>query len=154
MVLASLVYISMSIYDSLPVSLIVVASFLSGIFGGFVSCIMAVMSYVSAVSSQESRGVRVAMLEAMTFCGGTIGPFIGGALLTATASHAAVFLVILALYVLVIAYVIFFVPSVKDDPQNRLQQVVRLTQFKNLLGVVVPKSITNLGLSLSWFLWV
>lgn len=73
------------------------------------------MSYISAVSSEESRSMRVAMLEAMTFCGGTVGPFIGGALLGATGSHAIVFLVIMAMYVLVILYVIFLVPSVKDD---------------------------------------
>ena len=115
MVLASIVYILMSMYDSIPVSMIVLASFLSGIFGGFVSCIMSVMSYISAVSSEESRSMRVAMLEAMTFCGGTVGPFIGGALLGATGSHAIVFLVIMAMYVLVILYVIFLVPSVKDD---------------------------------------
>lgn len=115
MVLASIVYILMSLYDSIPVSMIVLASFLSGIFGGFVSCIMSVMSYISAVTSEESRSLRVAMLEAMTFCGGTVGPFIGGALLGATQSHAAVFLVIMAFYVLVILYVIFLVPSVKDD---------------------------------------
>ena len=115
MVLASIVYILMSLYDSIPVSMIVLASFLSGIFGGFVSCIMAVMSYISAISSEESRSMRVAMLEAMTFCGGTIGPFIGGALKSATDSHAVVFLVIMAIYVLVIVYVIFCVPSVKDE---------------------------------------
>lgn len=113
MVLASIVYILMSLYDSLPVGCIVLASFLSGAFGGFVSCIMAVMSYVSAVSSEESRGMRVAMLEAMTFCGGTVGPFIGGAVLTATDSHAAVFTLILGLYVMVVIYVLFCVPSIK-----------------------------------------
>lgn len=113
MVLASIVYILMSVYESIPVSMIVLASFLSGIFGGFVSCIMAVMSYISAISSEESRSLRVNMLEAMTFVGGTIGPFIGGALLGATGSHAAVFLVILAFYVIVIAYVVLCVPSIK-----------------------------------------
>ena len=50
----------------------------------------------------------------MTFCGGTVGPFIGGALKSATDSHAVVFLVIMAIYVFVIIYVIFCVPSVKD----------------------------------------
>ncbi len=113
MVLACIVYILMSLYAAIPVGFIVLASFLSGIFGGFVSCIMAVMSYVSAVSSEESRGMRVAMLEAMTFCGGTVGPFLGGALLGATGSHAIVFTFILACYVLVVIYIIFCVPSIK-----------------------------------------
>ena len=126
MVLASIVYILMSLYDSIPVSMIVLASFFSGIFGGFVSCIMSVMSYISAVTSEESRSLRVAMLEAMTFCGGTVGPFIGGALLGATQSHAAVFLVIMAFYVLVILYVIFLVPSVKDD-RSADDQLLTLT---------------------------
>jgi len=114
MVLASIVYILMSLYDSLPIALIILASFLSGIFGGFVSCIMAVMSYISSISSPESRSMRVAILEGMTFLGGTVGPFIGGSILTATNSHAAVFLVILSCYVMVIIYVVFCVRSVKD----------------------------------------
>lgn len=125
MVLASIVYLLMSVYESIPVSMIVLASFLSGIFGGFVSCIMAVMSYIAAISSEESRSLRVNMLEAMTFVGGTIGPFIGGALLGATGSHAAVFLVILAFYVIVIAYVVICVPSIR--PTSSVQGDLALT---------------------------
>jgi len=114
MILASVVYILLSVYESFPISLIILASFLSGIFGGFVSCIMAVMSYISSISSQESRSMRVALLEAMTFVGGTIGPFIGGAILTATDSHSAVFLVILCCHVINIVYIMFCIPSVKN----------------------------------------
>ncbi|KDR19802.1 Proton-coupled folate transporter [Zootermopsis nevadensis] len=76
--LSALVYIWMSLCNlSGPVWPILVASGISGIFGGFVSCIMAVTSYVSSISSQHSRTARVTVLEAMTFIGGTIGPFAG-----------------------------------------------------------------------------
>ena len=114
MILASIVYILQSTYESVPISLIILANFLSGIFGGFVSCIMAVMSYISSISSQESRSMRVALLEAMTFLGGTVGPFIGGAILTATDSHSAVFLVILFCHTVNIIYIAFCIPSVKN----------------------------------------
>jgi PCFT/HCP family folate transporter-like MFS transporter 1/3 len=94
-----------------PVWPVLVASGTSGIFGGFASCIMAVTSYVSSISSQHSRTVRVALLEAMSFIGGTIGPFAGGGLLSVS-SHAVVFGCIAILHVLVIAYVLLFVREV------------------------------------------
>ena len=149
MVLATVVYILMSLYDSIPVSMIVVASFLSGIFGGFVSCIMTVMSYISAVSSEESRSMRVSLLEAMTYLGGTIGPFLGGAILHATESHSVVFLVILAFYVLVIIYVTFCVPSVRPtcstrNPLSRnCSHLFNCQHFKSSLQTCFTKRANN-----------
>ncbi|XP_021919183.1 proton-coupled folate transporter-like isoform X2 [Zootermopsis nevadensis] len=110
--LSALVYIWMSLCNlSGPVWPILVASGISGIFGGFVSCIMAVTSYVSSISSQHSRTARVTVLEAMTFIGGTIGPFAGGGLLSVS-SHAAVFGCIFIFHLIVIAYVLLFVREV------------------------------------------
>lgn len=110
--LSTLVFIWMSLYNlSGPVWPIVIAGGISGIFGGFVSCIMAVTSYVSSISSQGSRTARVALLEAMSFIGGTFGPFAGGGLLSVS-SHAVVFGCISMLYLLIIAYVLLCVHDV------------------------------------------
>jgi hypothetical protein len=53
----------------------------------------------------------VALLEAMSFIGGTIGPFAGGGLLSVS-SHTVVFGCISILHMLIIAYVLFFVREV------------------------------------------
>ena len=128
MVVACVVYILLAVYDSVPVSLIVVASFVSGICGGFVSVIMGVMSYISAVSDEKSRTMRVALVESMTFLGGTIGPFLGGVIYNKTQSHAAVFYAILACYVATIFYVYFAVSSVRPSSHNNYRQLLTCNQ--------------------------
>nr|CAD7401722.1 unnamed protein product [Timema poppensis] len=64
-----------------PVWPILIPSAISGVFGGFVSCIMAVNSYVSNISTETSRTSRVSKLESMSYLGGAIGPFFGGLIL-------------------------------------------------------------------------
>ena len=110
--LSTFIYIWMSLYNlSGPIWPIIIASGISGIFGGFVSCIMAVTSYVSSISSQGSRTARVALLEAMSFVGGTIGPFAGGGLLSVS-NHAVVFSCISVFHMIVIVYVLLCVREV------------------------------------------
>lgn len=96
-----------------PVWLIVVASFFSGLFGGFVSCSMAVVSYISSISSDGTRTARVSLLEAMSFVGGTIGPFIGGAI-QKTSGHVSVFIAIIICHLLLILYVFIYIDEKKD----------------------------------------
>ena len=111
-IISSVIYIWMSLYNLTgPVWPIVIASAVSGIFGGFVSCIMAVMSYITNISSEANRTTRVTLLEAMSFLGGTIGPFVGAGLLSVS-NHATVFGCILGCHVLLIVYVLLCVPQV------------------------------------------
>jgi len=107
----------MSTYPEVPIDYIILASIISGLFGGFVSCIMAVVSYVTTISTAELRTMRVGLLESMTFVGGTIGPFIGGAIFRASNSHTFVFLAILCCHSLICFYVIFLIPEV-SPPQS------------------------------------
>jgi len=110
--IGSLVYVWMSLYNlSSPVWPLVIASGISGIFGGYVSCIMAVTSYLSSVPSEGSRTVQVALLEAMSFIGGTVGPFAGGGVFSIS-SHAIVFVCISISHLLVIEYVLLCVHEV------------------------------------------
>ncbi|OXA64618.1 Proton-coupled folate transporter [Folsomia candida] len=87
---------------------------LGGLFGGFVSCIMSCMSYVSSISSEENRTVRISRLEAMIFLGGTVGPFLSGSLLEHI-GHGFSFVFMLICYALAFLYAIFFVKEVHGD---------------------------------------
>lgn len=121
-VLACVVYIVLAFQPHLRIEWIFFASFLSGIFGGFVSCIMSCMSYVSAISSEENRTVRISRLEAMIFLGGTIGPFLSGSLLEYI-GHGFSFVFMLTCYALAFLYAIFFVKEVKEeDGRNHIVQ--------------------------------
>ena len=148
MLLAVVVYIFMAVYEELPVWMIVISSFLSGIFGGFVSVISGVTTYISAVSTPESRTMRVALMEVGSFLGGFLGPFIGGGIYQATKSHAAVFFFILACYVMVIIYIIAFVPSVRSSTSrglcsNDYRRLFSLHQIKASVVTVIRQRPDN-----------
>ncbi|CAG7828121.1 unnamed protein product [Allacma fusca] len=110
-VLSCLVYIFISFKSDAPVAWILFASAVSGFSGGFVSCIMSCMTYVASVSSEENRTVRISRLEAMTFLGGTIGPFISGSMLEIT-GHGYAFFFMMICYALACLYAVFVVRDV------------------------------------------
>jgi MFS family permease len=116
-ILACCVYIVLSFQHEAPVGWICLASFLSGLSGGFVSCIMSCMTYVAAISSQENRTVRISRLEAMIFLGGTVGPFLSGSMLQIT-GHGYAFLFMLIAYAVAFFYAIFFVNEVNENSIN------------------------------------
>jgi PCFT/HCP family folate transporter-like MFS transporter 1/3 len=69
-VLAGLAYMAVAYWPSdVPVETIIVSSVLSGLFGGFVATVMAVMSYMASITDPETRTMRVSILESMTFLG-------------------------------------------------------------------------------------
>ncbi|XP_069997744.1 proton-coupled folate transporter [Penaeus vannamei] len=117
---ASLLYIIMSVHlYQTPVSLVLLASFLTGLCGGFTSCILTCMSYVAQVSSFRTRTVRVGILESMIFMGGTIGPLLGGWVQEA-GGRPATFTVIMACHAAIVIYIILCVRNIppRHPPQG------------------------------------
>ncbi|XP_076067360.1 proton-coupled folate transporter-like [Oratosquilla oratoria] len=123
-IFSSLVYIIMSVYLShVPVAYVILASVISGTFGGFAACIMTCMSYIAQVSSMRARTMRVGVIESMVFVGGTMGPFMGGWLQDA-GGRQVVFTVILALHAANVIYIIFVVKNIqpRHPPQTKWWQ--------------------------------
>ncbi|XP_071541507.1 proton-coupled folate transporter-like [Panulirus ornatus] len=117
---ASLLYIVMSVQQyQIPVSLILLGSFLTGICGGFTSCIMTCMSYVTQASSFHTRTVRVGILESMIFLGGTVGPMVGG-WVQKISGRATTFTLIMTCHAAVVFYIIVFVRNIppRHPPQD------------------------------------
>jgi len=133
-ILACMVYTVLSFRQETPVGWICLASFLSGLSGGFVSCIMSCMTYVAAVSSQENRTVRISRLEAMIFLGGTVGPFLSGSMLQIT-GHGYAFLYMMAAYAVAFFYAIIFVKEVHDGSHDT----------RNPRNLVSPPVITTIS---------
>lgn len=118
-VFGSLVYIIMSTFQNAPISLIILSSFLSGVLGGFVSCIMSVMAYISAITEKQERTVRIGVLESMSFLGGTFGPFLGS-LLMRVGGHSYVFLTILTVNCFIIIYVIAVLDELQEEKLEQM----------------------------------
>ena len=57
-ILATIVYIVVSTTPSVHVAWVCLASFLSGMFGGFTSVIASCFAYISASSSQDTRWAK------------------------------------------------------------------------------------------------
>lgn len=113
-VCACLVYIVISVIEDTSVGWICLASLLSGLTGGFVTCISSCMTYVASVTTEENRTVRISRLEAMTFFGGTVGPFISGSILPIT-GHAYAFFYMMLCYAFAFLYAILFVKDINKD---------------------------------------
>nr|CAD7201573.1 unnamed protein product [Timema douglasi] len=108
-----------------PVWPILIPSAISGVFGGFVSCIMAVNSYVSNISTETSRTSRVSKLESMSYLGGAIGPFFGGLILESY-GHTAVFIAITICQSLILIYVFAIVPEVSPQETQLTEKLCEM----------------------------
>ena len=98
---------------------------MSGASGGFASCIVATVSYVAAAVGPSARTGRVALIEAMTFAGGAVGPLLAGFLLPLT-SHAAVFTLIAMLNLMAVSYALLFLSSGTTHRYVRVQCLQKL----------------------------
>lgn len=97
-------------FFSLDVNYILIGVCISGFFGGFATTLLGVFSYISDITDKSQRTMRVAVLESMTFMGGTVGNLIGGVLVEHGGFMVA-FGLCLGLNVLIITYVSFILPE-------------------------------------------
>lgn len=136
-VFASFVYIVLSVkLTEAPVSLVLLASVITGCGGGFSSCIMTCMSYVAQVSSAQTRTVHVGILESMIYIGGTLGPMLGGWIQQAW-GRSATFTIIMALHALIIIYIVIFVRNIRPRRPAEASWVKSGCTFHHLRRSVV-----------------
>ncbi|XP_043233845.1 proton-coupled folate transporter-like isoform X3 [Amphibalanus amphitrite] len=139
-VLAALVYMAMSAYDSVPVGFNVLANLLAGLLGGFSSMIMCCMSYLSAVTVTRQRTTRVSVLESMSFLGGFIGPFVGSAIFEG-AGRTWNFTALVIVNSAIVLYVVIRVPEVPPPRQppaggSACQKLARVFSLRYLWDAV------------------
>lgn len=102
-VLSSINYLVNAAVFDLPVGYILIGPLISGLFGGWITCVMASFSYLSDISQQEWRTVRIAIGESMISASIAISYFSGGVILDKT-SFVFVMGLALSMYVIVIIY--------------------------------------------------
>lgn len=114
-IISNITNVAVSVYMETDVSYILIGQFFGGLLGGGIGLTMSVMSYVSVISSLESRTMRIGFLTAMLSAGATVGPFLGGYMLEAT-NHAYVFLFLLSVNVLTLIYILIRIKNVVPAP--------------------------------------
>ena len=103
-------YILNAYFLSASIGFMVIGAIVSALFGNFAAILSATFSYIADVSTESSRTKRVTILESMIYLGGVVGNLAGGWLLQES-GFIAVFILILAMYVLQMIYWIFIKES-------------------------------------------
>ncbi|KAK6183630.1 hypothetical protein SNE40_011067 [Patella caerulea] len=103
-----------SVYIDLDASYLLIGSIISGCGGSFTAMMMVIYSYITNISADESKTVRVSFVEAMIFLAGTIGVFCSG-LMVDRLGFVFTFSFTTGLFVVLILYVLIWLPDVKSD---------------------------------------
>ena len=74
-------YIIQSVHMEYHVGYILIGRMISGIFGGWIGCCLASFSYLSAVTSPDTRTVRISLAEGCISISISISFFISGVIL-------------------------------------------------------------------------
>ena len=104
----ALVYIVTALNPSWPVEVLYAATVAVDITGTWVVFNMAVYSYISDVTSTNTRTKRMGILDAVWYLGGPIGTLLGGWLYR-TFGYVAVFATSAVMWLICLIYVIAFV---------------------------------------------
>ena len=104
----ALVYIVTALNTSWPVEVLYAATVAVDITGTWIVFNMAVYSYISDVTSTNTRTKRMGLLDAVWYLGGPIGTLLGGWLYR-TFGYVAVFATSAVMWLICLIYVIAFV---------------------------------------------
>ena len=116
----------------LPLWYLFISAFLCG-FGGFLSTmLLGCFAYISDTTSPETRRFRITVLEMCLLIPGIFSP-LGIGKLIETIGYMYSFVITLVGQVIVVIYVIFFVPeTVQKDTSAKFFNLTRMKQFKEL----------------------
>ena len=123
-----------SYYSHWDVSAIFVGVIISGFFGNYATILMAVFAYISDVSIESSRTLRVSLLEAMVFLGGAMGEIVGG-LLVDNAGFFIAFSLACGIHAFNLLYVVFILQE-SYKPSEKLDLRKAIFNCKNLSNSV------------------
>ncbi|KAG7163984.1 Proton-coupled folate transporter-like 5 [Homarus americanus] len=134
----SLGYLVSSMVDTWPVEYLLAVALLDSLGGGTVSFLTAANSYISDVTSEESRTSRVGLANSIWFLGGPIGTLIGTYIYKA-GGYQVLFGTSLSMYVVSLFYISFFLPE-SHGPFANVQK----------LEILPPKQSLRLRESVAW----
>ena len=137
--LYALGYLVVSMVDVWPVEYLLFVALLDSLGGGTVSFLTAANSYISDVTSQESRTSRVGLANSIWFLGGPIGTLMGTYIYQA-GGYQILFGTSLAMYLVSLAYMAFFLPE-SHGPFANVQKLEK---------VLPPKQSLRLRESVAW----
>ena len=114
----TVVLLAVYFQDTLPLPILLLGAFVSGIGGTFPVFNFAVYSYVSDISSNSKRTIHIGILESMTFLGATASLLLGGRWVN-NIDFASPLFCIIAIHLAIMTYVIVALPESMDVIQRQ-----------------------------------
>ncbi len=122
--------IANSYYDNWPVAYMLFGSIVSGFFGNFAMVLMAVFAYLSDITTEKSRTLRLTLLESMTFVGGCVGELISGVMVDHVGYYIT-FCLVLGILILTLLYVgLFLEESYFPDDKIAITEICSFSKFE------------------------
>lgn len=137
MVLGTMIMTVLSYFPNISPWYFMLSSIPSMLTGGAATFFVGLLSYISDISTDENRGLRMAIFEASFSIGMLIGNFSGSYIFYAT-NYPSVYAIASGLIILNIAYIYFFVPesSSNRNREFRLKEACNLVDLKEMFKVL------------------
>ncbi|XP_056638649.1 proton-coupled folate transporter-like isoform X1 [Diorhabda sublineata] len=139
MVFALMIMTVLSYFPNVSPWYFMLSSIPSMLTGGSAAFFVSLLSYISDISTNETRGMRMALFEASFSIGMLIGNFSGSYIFYAT-NYPAVYAIATVLIILNITYIYFFVPESTHDNINRefrFNELCNVVDLKEMFKVLV-----------------
>lgn len=127
--LSGVVLVIAAYFEELPAEFLLLSPALAGLSGGMSTLVVAVFSYVSDISTEKSRTIRMGFVTGMWFLGSPVGSVLAGVLITYT-NYVTVFSLGSAILVVCLIYVHF---RIKDNiPNKKLEATIKKSIWKEI----------------------
>ena len=104
-----------------PIAYTIVGPILNGLCGGYISCLMAVYSFIGHISSPTTKMIRVSIVEAMVFLAGAVGVLVSGLMLERE-GYLATFSLLCATTGVAIIYATLWLDNVRAPTSEMLER--------------------------------
>ena len=138
-------YVLNSVYMEWHVGYLLVGQVISGLFGSWITCLLAAFSYLSEVSSAEKRTVRISVAEGILSLSIAISFILSGVILEHT-NYQITFGICVALYIVAILYVVVVLrerPRDHSRPPPSCGDALGLHRIKEAFSCVFKYRLHN-----------
>lgn len=134
-----------SYLETVAIGYILLGYFLSGLLGGYIGMLMAILSYATHVTDIKYRTTRIGIVESMIFFSGTIGVFLSGILLKHI-GYIWIYVLMAGCCLVALVYCIFIIEDINTSGESfgkNLLTIFRIEHFTDLISFIIKPRNSN-----------
>ncbi|XP_036359865.1 proton-coupled folate transporter isoform X3 [Octopus sinensis] len=139
-----------SYLENVPIAYILLGYFLSGLLGGYIGMLMAILSYATHVTDIKFRTIRIGIVESMIFFSGTIGVFLSGILLKYI-GFVWIYVLMAGCCIVALIYCIIVIEDINTSGESfskNLLTIFKIQHFKDLISFITKPRNSNVRIVL------